>query len=153
LARTVPTAQPSSAPTENPRSSSSSFVDSTRLRELSAVEHPSYDLKKLIRLCEELNLCFENGAYLAVAALTRAVLDHVSPIFNCASFAEVANNYGGGKSFMKSMLHLERSARNIGDAHLHTQIRKSETLPTETQVNSSNDLDVLLAEIVRLLKV
>jgi hypothetical protein len=85
--------------------------------------------------------------------LTRALLDHVPPIFGKQSFAEVANNYGGGgKSFRESMLHLERSARNIGDAHLHIQIRNSESLPTSTQVNFSNDIDVLLAEIVRVLR-
>jgi hypothetical protein len=88
---------------------------------------------------------------LAVAALTRALLDHVPPIFGVASFAEVANNYRGSKSFRESMQHLEKSARNIGDAHLHTQIRRRETLPSATQVNFGNDLDVLLAEIVRLL--
>jgi len=49
------------------------------------------------------------------------------------------------------MAHLENSARRIADAHLHTQIRARETLPTATQVNFSNDLDVLLAEIVRIL--
>jgi hypothetical protein len=35
---------------------------------------------------------------------------------------------------------------------LHYQIRKSETLPNETQIGFSNDIDVLLSEIVRILK-
>ena len=67
------------------------------------------------------------------------------------NFGEVANNYAATKSFRESMQHLENSARNIGDAHLHVQIRKRESLPTPTQVNFSNDLDVLLGEIVRIL--
>ena len=49
------------------------------------------------------------------------------------------------------MRHLESSARRIGDAHLHNQIRHREALPSATQVNFSNDLDVLLSEIARIL--
>jgi hypothetical protein len=78
-------------------------------------------------------------------------MDHVPPIFGATSFAEVANNYAGQKSFRELMLHLEKSARKIADAHLHGQIRSRETLPTATQVNFSNALDVLLAEIQSLL--
>jgi hypothetical protein len=90
---------------------------------------------------------------MAVAMLVRAILDHVPPIFSCKNFAEVSNNYGGGsKSFKQSMANLESSSRKIADSHLHTQIRSKEILPNKTQVNFSNDLDVLLAEIVRLLK-
>lgn len=40
------------------------------------------------------------------------------------------------------------------DAHrslLHQQIRKREVVPNRTQVNFSNDLDVLLGEIIRKL--
>ena len=99
----------------------------------------------------ELNINFSNGCYLAVTMLSRAILDHVPPIFGYGTFEEVANNYKG-KSFRNSMLHLQNSLRNIADSHLHLPIRKKETLPNKTQVNFSNDLDVLLAEIVRILK-
>jgi hypothetical protein len=47
------------------------------------------------------------------------------------------------------MRTLEQSSRNSADQHLHCQIRKAETIPNATQVNFSNDLDVLLSEIVR----
>ena len=50
------------------------------------------------------------------------------------------------------MHHLENAARKVADAHLHTQIRKSETLPTAQQVNFASGLDVLLSEIVRITK-
>lgn len=84
--------------------------------------------------------------------LVRSILDHVPPEFSCKSFSEVANNYAGSKSFKQSMAHLENSSRKIADAHLHTQIRKTESLPNKTQVNFTNDLDVLLAEIARILR-
>jgi hypothetical protein len=129
------------------------FVDTTRIAELHAIKSQDFDLSKLLRYCEELNTSFRSNCFLAVPMLGRAILDHVPPIFVCKSFAEVANNYAGGtKSFKQSMQNLENSLRNIADAHLHVQIRKSESLPNVTQVNFSADLDVLLAEIVRLLK-
>jgi hypothetical protein len=68
------------------------------------------------------------------------------------SFSEVANNYGGGKSFRETMHHLENAARKVADAHLHMPIRKSETLPVAQQVNFAVQLDVLLSEIVRINK-
>ena len=79
-------------------------------------------------------------------------MDHVPPIFGCKKFSEVANNYAGAKSFKESMLNLENSSRKISDQYLHVQVRASETLPTVRQVDFSNDLDVLLGEIVRILK-
>lgn len=128
------------------------YVNSTRLRELRAISSSQFDLAKLIQLCEELNKCYNAECYFAVTMLTRAVLDHVPPIFECSKFSQLANNCSGGKSFKKSMQHLENSSRDIADAHLHNQIRPKEIIPNETQVNFSNDLDFLLAEIVRRLK-
>jgi len=50
------------------------------------------------------------------------------------------------------MLTLENSSRKITDQHLHGQIRKGETLPTARQLDFPQDVDVLLAEIIRILK-
>jgi len=127
------------------------YVDLTRIRELKAIKSEC-DLKKLIELCEELNINSINNCYLAIAMLVRSILDHVAPIFGVCTFSEVASNYGGTRSFKEQMKHLDISSRKIADAHLHTQIRSKETLPTKTQINFSNDLDVLLAEIIRIIK-
>jgi hypothetical protein len=75
------------------------FVDTARLDQVRALRPLQFDLARLVRLCEELNLSYANGAFMAVAALTRAVIDHVPPIFNCKSFGEVANNYSGQSRF------------------------------------------------------
>jgi predicted nucleic acid-binding protein len=128
------------------------FVDENRLQELRGIKSSSFDLSRLIRLCEELNKCYAGENFLATAMLVRGILDHVPPVFGCKSFTEVANNYAGSKSFKQCMGHLENTSRKIADAYLHEQIRISETLPNETQVNFSSDLDVLLAEIVRRLR-
>jgi hypothetical protein len=141
-------------PPAEPRLSAEStpFVSEERLSALRTIDHSEFDCAKLIRLCEELNESWKADSLLSVAMATRALLDHVPPIFNARNFAEVANSYGGGgKSFRKSMQHLENSARNIADAHLHGQIRRRESLPTRTQVDFSRDLDVLLGEIIRIL--
>lgn len=129
------------------------YVDLSRIGELRTIKSENFDLSKLIEMCEELNKSYSSGSYLAVAMLMRAILDHVPPIFGCKNFSEVSNNYAGGsRSFKQSMAILENSLRKIADAHLHTQIRRKETLPNMTQVNFRSDLDVMLAEIVRVLK-
>lgn len=128
------------------------YVDPQRITELRAIKGDAFDLRKLIELCDELNHCFDNRSFLAVAILTRTILDHIPPIFGFLYFAEVVNSYKGTRSFKEIMQHLETSSRRIADSHLHTPIRKKEILPTLTQVNFSNDLDVLLAEIIRILK-
>ncbi len=134
------------------RSAQESYVDKERRYELATLETDKFDLKRLINLCDELNRCYRQDCYHAVAALTRSLLDHVPPIFGVSTFSEVANNYGGSSSFKKSMSHLGRSARNIADAHLHTQVRRTEILPTRTQINFSQDVDVLLSEVVRIIR-
>lgn len=128
------------------------YVDLGRIDELRGIKSEKFDLSKLIRLCEELNDCYSNGCFFSVALLTRAIIDHIPPIFGLKNVSEVANNYHGSKSFKSSMQHLHKSSKNIADAHLHVQIRNKETLPNKTQVNFQNDLDVLLSEIVRILK-
>ena len=57
-----------------------------------------------IRLCEELNTAFQEECYFSTAMVTRALLDHVPPVFGFKAFNEVANSYaGGGKSFKEAM--------------------------------------------------
>lgn len=130
------------------KNNSPSYVNEQRLDELTKIK--TWDTSRLIRLCVELNSSFRAGNFLASGMLLRAIVDHVPPMFGVKSFSEVSNNYSGSKSFKESMGKLDSSSRKIGDSFLHTQIRKTETLPTSTQVDFSNDLDVLLAEIVRI---
>ena len=127
------------------------YVSAIRIQELEGIESKRVDLTKLIRLCEELNIAQANGLNLAIAMLLRAILDHVPPIFHKASFKEVASGYGG-KSFKDTMNHLQNGARKIADSHLHVQVRKKEILPTYFQVNFSQYLDALLAEVIAILQ-
>jgi hypothetical protein len=129
------------------------LIADSRIEELRELSSPDFDFRKLIRLCEELNVAYNDGCYFGTAMLTRGLLDHVPPIFQKSSFAEVANNYsGGGRSFKETMHHLEDAARKVADGLLHMPIRKSETLPTAQQVCFAPHLDVLLGEIVRIMR-
>ena len=93
------------------------YVAESRLGELRGLSNNHHDYRRLIRICEELNICSQHGCWTAVAALVRALIDHVPPLFSAAKFSEVANNYPGAKSFKESMARLSSSARKIGDAH------------------------------------
>jgi len=126
-------------------------IAESRLAEVRQLASTEFDFKKLVRLCEEMNTAYAQGCCFATIMLTRALLDHVPPVFGKNTFTEVANNYSdGGKSFKECMQHLENAARKVADAHLHMPIRKSETLPVPQQVYFAAQLDVLLSEIVRI---
>ena len=128
------------------------FVSQNRIDELKSIENTSFDLCRLIRLCEEINIALKKEGFLTVAILTRSIIDHIPPIFGVKNFNEVANNYNSTKSFKDSMNNLNNSTRKIADSFLHTHIRNREVLPNYVQINCSQDLDVLLAEIYRILK-
>jgi hypothetical protein len=109
-----------------------------------------FDLTRLIRLCEELNITWREGAYFATGMLVRAVLDHVPPMFGRGSFDEVANNVSA-KSFKAVALKLGQQ-RKIIDALLHTHASAVEQLPTDVQVDVTNALDLLLGEVLRAVR-
>lgn len=121
-----------------------------RVDQLRALRSERFDFAKLTRLCSELDVAWSTNSFFTVAALTRAVLDHVPPLFGLASFEEIANNYKGSKSFKDSMKQLTQ-ARPIADGFLHGQIRRNEKLPTAPQVDFRSSIDVLLSEIVRVM--
>ena len=131
--------------------SSKTYVHESRIVQLKSIKNKNFDFSRLIKYCEELNTAFACDCYLSTAILVRAIIDHVPPIFGKSTFTEVANNYGS-LSFNASMKNLNNSSRKISDSYLHTQIRKKEVLPNSNQVDFSNDLDVLLAEIYRVSK-
>lgn len=126
------------------------FVHPSRIDELKNIENDKFDLSKLIKMCEELNISFSNDANFGSAFLIRSIMDHVPPIFGEESFITFANNCKG--SFKKSMINLQNSARNISDRLIHSKISISESLPNSVQVDFRNDLDVLLEQVVKVLK-
>ncbi|MHA4868696.1 hypothetical protein ACXZ1M_13450 [Duganella sp. PWIR1] len=134
-------------------SEDSKFVTAARLDSLRRIEHPNFDCTRLICLCEELNACAAGRHAHAVIFLTRAILDHIPPVFNLKSFAEVAANYGGGgRSFKACVERLEQHVRKVADRLLHQSMRKSEMAPELKEVAFSQELETVLAEVCRILK-
>lgn len=129
------------------------FVNPIRIQELKEIKSKQFDLTKLVRLCEELNNNSASMNNFSSSLLVRSIIDHIPPIFGYAKFSLLANNYPDGtKSFKRSMLNLDNSLRNIADNNIHSQVRTKEVLPTTTQVDFTQELDLLLSEIVRKLK-
>jgi hypothetical protein len=127
------------------------YVNKTRIDDLRSIKNASFDLKRVVKLCDEINHTFNDKCFIATIILVRALLDHIPPIFGKTSFTEVANNYGP-RSFKDTMLTLDNSSRKIADLYLHTRISSKEDTPLEQQVNYSQALDLLLSEIVKLTK-
>lgn len=128
-----------------------SYIDSERLLKLIGVTGPEYDCSRLVALCEELNQCAARRNSHAVIYLTRAILDHVPPVFGYRTFAEVAANYGGEKSFRKAMERLEKHSRHVADLYLHRLIGKREVVPTMSDVDFAAEINLMLSEILRRL--
>lgn len=137
--------------TDDSDTKKSYYIESTIILALSELKSEKYDLSKLIKMCKELNDNYSLSNYLACGMLIRAILDHVPPIFDKKSFTEVANSYGT-KSFKDIVLPLEDTARKISDSYLHNPIRKKELLPNKTQVSFQPNMDVLLSEVIRILR-
>jgi hypothetical protein len=129
------------------------FVDPARIVELEQTKNKDFDLAKLVKLCEELNSASSNKNFISSSLLVRAIIDHVPPVLGFNTFSELANNYSDGtRSFKRSMLNLNNSLRNIADNNIHSQARSKEILPTQAQIDFSPELDLLLSEVVRVLK-
>ena len=76
------------------------YVNNSRLNELKNIRSSNFDLAKLIKLCEELNLAYTQEMNFSTAMLVRAILDHIPPIFRQSNFTQVVSNHG-----TKSCLH------------------------------------------------
>jgi hypothetical protein len=125
------------------------FVDPARMGELRAIRNDHYDLRRLLKMCEEINSAWRNGNTISVAMLARGIVDHVPPAFGHENFAQVASQ--GPRSIRGSLQQIEQALRHIADSALHMHIRARETVPTPTQVDFRQSFDVLLGEVVRRL--
>ena len=128
------------------------YVNEDRLEALRKLPNDRFDLSKLVRLCEELNSSYASGNYFATGMLVRAIIDHVPPIFGFDRFRQVVANYSGTRSFGEAMRGLDLLFRKMADQYLHEVVRSREELPNNTQVDFRQALDLLLGEVVRLLR-
>jgi len=130
------------------------YVDPSRIEELKSINHVNFDLRRLILLCEYINFSYSNNVFISIPLLIRTILNHIPPVFGSdyKKFSEVINNYSGDKSFKEQMNILNGSIRKLADNYLHSTIDKNVLLPNKTQIDQKANLDVLLAEVVKVLK-
>lgn len=141
------------APRDSVPKEAEKFVEEARIHELQIVPKRQFDTSRLLQMLVELNRAYAAQSFLSCTFLIRSVIDHVPPIFGLKSFPEVANNYAGcGRSFREAMHRLENASRKIADLYLHLPIRATENVPTKTQVDFRAELDVLLGEVIRVLR-
>jgi len=131
------------------RMNQGTFVNTFRINEIKNLKSLDFDFSKLLKLLEEVNDNYALENYYGVSSLCRAILDHIPPIFEKPNFNEVASNYGGS-SLKRSFKRLNDS-KAIADIHLHGQIRKKESLPNFNQIDFSQELDLLLSEIISII--
>ena len=128
------------------------YINLARLAEIKTIRNDKFDCARLIRLCEELNTAASNEDAHSVIMLTRAILNHVPPVFGHRTFSDVANHYSGGTSLKQILKRLEEVSRKIADRLSHMPIEEKEVTPNMTQVNFSAEMDLLLSELCRRLK-
>ena len=85
---------------------------------------------------------------MSIGFILRSILNHVPPIFGMESFARVASEYPFAKSVKSALGRLQAQGRDGADFHLDQPIRKREALPTAAQVAFSQELDVLLGDMI-----
>ncbi|TIL85780.1 MAG: hypothetical protein E5Y73_28520 [Mesorhizobium sp.] len=126
------------------------YVDASTIAALGELSHPDFDFSRLIQMCRELNTAHQSECHISVILLVRAIIDHIPPIFGQTTFTAAANNLPLSKK--KTFLNLGNSSRNIADSYLHQHVRRRENLPTPTEVNFSQDLSVVLAEVINAIR-
>lgn len=128
------------------------FISDNRINELIEIKTTKFDLIKLVQFCKEANIAYKNGCLLSLAMIQRAILNYIPPIMGYKTFLEVANNYNGGRSFKQLMERLENSLRKVADSYIHQPIKQKETLPELPQVDFKTEIDILLSEIIIILR-
>lgn len=146
----VPTVVAASvAPT--PAASSAVYIHEPLIEELEQKrKSTSWHLDKLLGLLRELNDNHEAGNPYACAALLRAVLDHVPPVFGMKNFDEVASSYAWtttDKAYMKKLAEFRKTADDV----LHRQIRRSADVLSMHDLPLPSYVNALLRECVNKL--
>ena len=117
-----PTPTDSSSPTDNPSPTDGPYVNQQIIDDIRKKDGSSkFNVTKLLRLIEEMNINYEQRNSYAAHALLRAILDHIPPILGYPDFKAAANNYSWQRTdrrYVKKLLDF----RDQGDDALHRQI-------------------------------
>jgi len=130
---------------------SGQFVSTDRIEKMGNLSHSEFDLKKLIKLLEELNLVYGLNLVYATGMVVRAIIDHIPPIFGFKNFETFASQYscpGNARSFKNQMMQLT-NMKDASDSAIHSHVRRKESIPDMIQFKKQTEIDALLQEIIR----
>jgi hypothetical protein len=145
---TVSLSTPADDANATARPATHAYVDSKRIDRLKSISSKEFDLSRLIRLCEELNINFSGKCCLGTIMITRAILDHVPPIFGCSTFSAITAENSSSDALKQAVRTLSDGFVKIAGRYLDRQIKGIEPLPAINQVDFSEEIDILLAEII-----
>ncbi|MBQ1091442.1 hypothetical protein [Streptomyces sp. B93] len=131
-----------------------SYIDPALLNDLEkAAQTSTWKLHKLIALCRELNDNYAAGNPYASAAVIRAILDHIPPVFGHQDFKQVAAQHTFATQ-RTDKAHAQRLAafKDIAHDGLHRPI-SSAAVPTigMDDLEAPARLNAILYELMRLL--
>lgn len=127
--------------------SNAAFLNTEVLARLKAIDDPRFDVRKLLKMCEELNDAYARENYISSALLVLAIINHVPPVFGVSTFAEVVAR--SGRSLKAVLARLNEEARPIADLHTHALMRAMEHLPTKNQIEPYKaSFELLMQEVL-----
>ncbi len=134
--------------------SSEKFISTEIIEEFKKIDIKKFNLSRLIHFCDQINENYDHEYYESVAFTTRALMDHVPPIFGQPNFESIAPQTSNGKtpSFKKSCDRLNGSLKHIVDDLIHSQINAGTSLLIKEEINFSPDLNTFLRKTLEELK-
>ncbi|MER6477686.1 hypothetical protein [Streptomyces filamentosus] len=145
-----PTPAPPAAP---PAGTRPPYLDAELLADLEdAAQNTQWKIGKLLALCAELNDSYAAGHAYACAALIRAVLDHIPPVFGHRDFKQVAAQHTFTVQ-RTDKAHAQKLAgfKDIADDALHRPISTNIPLITMNDIPEPARLRAVLHELVTLM--
>lgn len=126
------------------------FISTDHIYRLKKITNKDFDLSRLIRYCEQINDNYASGNFESVAFLSRALIQHIPPVFGQPNFESVGSQTSSGKdtSFKKSCIHLQNSLKHIVDDLIHAPITKRQIPISSEETDFSQDLNRLIREII-----
>lgn len=134
---------------ENP---SSNFVNLEYIEQLRKLDLVEWDLFRLIRYCEEINMNWDNGNLFSVVFLSRALIDYVPPIFDEPNFDSLYAHASSRDSFKSVCETLAKSLKHIADYNIHQQAKSSQSRLVKEEINFSTVLNHLIGRTLEKLE-
>jgi hypothetical protein len=130
------------------------YVDAGLIDDLEGVaKRTRWRVHKLIALCQELNDAFVVGNPYACAALIRAILDHIPPVFGHSDFKHIAAQHSfpvqrTDKAHAKNLSDF----KDIADDVMHRPIGPNVPVISMEDIPAPVRLNAILHELLRLLR-